>query len=93
MCRLDLGGRVDIAEVRTLHARARAAYDQPGDVLVDWRDVELLDAAALQVVLALHQALAAAGRRLVVTPPPPPVAETLALAGVTRTFTPHEAHA
>lgn len=84
--RLVLAGRVDVNRARTLHQEVCAVYDLGGDVSIDWSEIEALDAAALQILLALHVAMRAAGRRLDASPPSAAVTRTLALAGLTHLF-------
>ena len=84
--RLVLTGRVDVSRARALHLEARALHDLGSDVSVEWSEVEALDAAALQILLALDRALRAAGRRLRVSPPSEAVSQTLALTGLAQYF-------
>jgi anti-anti-sigma factor len=84
--RLVIAGRVDINRARALHQEVCALWDQGRDLTIDWSGVELLDAAGLQILLALQLAMQAAGRRLTTSAPSAAVARTLALAGLTHFF-------
>jgi anti-anti-sigma factor len=77
---------VDINRARAVHQEICALWDLGRDLTVDWSEVELLDAAGLQVLLALALAMQAAGRRLTLSAPSAAVAQTLALAGLTHVF-------
>jgi ABC-type transporter Mla MlaB component len=65
---LALDEVVDVTTVRTLHAQAVAALHAVGPIVVDCAAVARMDAAALQVLLALRRA--AEGRCTVVHVPP-----------------------
>jgi anti-anti-sigma factor len=84
--RLVIAGRVDINRARALHQEVCALWDQGRELSIDWSEVEVLDAAGLQILLALHVAMKAAERRLTVSAPSAAVAQTLALAGLTQVF-------
>jgi anti-anti-sigma factor len=80
---LQLSGVVDIFDASALHAAARevVASNTTG-VVVTLGDVEAVDTAATQVLLALKRALAADGRRLRLEAVPEPVRELWRLAGL-----------
>jgi anti-anti-sigma factor len=84
--RLVLTGRVDVNRARALHQEVCALCERGGEILIDWCAVDLLDSAALQLLLALDRAARSAGIALVATRPSPAVARTLALAGLQRLF-------
>ncbi len=66
--RLVLAGVIDVQIAVDVHRAAVEAARSGLDVVIDAGDVEYLDVAALQVLLALRQALAAAGRAFHVEP-------------------------
>ncbi len=59
---LALAGMADVRTARQLHRAAREVLDAAGDVTVDVTGVAHLDAAALQILIALRRALAEHGR-------------------------------
>lgn len=79
---LVLRGRVDVSEARVLHEVALALAPCSSGVTVDCADVERLDAAAVQVLLALRTRLVAAGATLRCAHVLPTVEAILRLAGV-----------
>jgi anti-anti-sigma factor len=79
--RLTLAHEATIQTATLLHAQALDALARPGTVLVDCADVELMDASAIQVLLALERALAARERRMAVTRVSAAAADAMRLAG------------
>lgn len=63
---LVLGGRACVPAAERLLAVARSTAAHPGAVELDAAAVDLLDGAALQILLALALALRASGRALLV---------------------------
>lgn len=80
-CRLSLSGTVNIMLAEDLLGAARRA-DPAGAVEVDLGEAEHLDTAALQVLLALREAVRGAGGTWAVTQVPDGVRRYLRLAGL-----------
>ena len=67
-CALALSGRLGAATVADVRAALTEAVDSGvGDLLVDLRGVELVDATGLGVLVGTHRRADRAGRRLVLT--------------------------
>ena len=65
-CAVSLGGRLGAATVADVRAALSEAVDTGvGDLVVDLRDVELVDATGLGVLIGTHRRADRAGRRLV----------------------------
>jgi anti-anti-sigma factor len=79
---LRLEGAIGVAQARALHARALELASQGGDVTVRASLVSHLDAAAVQVLIALSAALKSRGRTLAIADLPVSVSHTLQLAGL-----------
>ena len=70
-CALALAGRLGAATVADVRAALTEAVDSGvGDLLVDLRGVELVDATGLGVLVGTHRRADRAGRRLVLTAVP-----------------------
>ncbi len=78
---LTLSGNVTILVADQLVASAREAAEH-GDVTVDLSEVEHVDTAGLQVLLALRKTLHSRARRLVLRRVPEGVARFLAVSGL-----------
>lgn len=76
-----LAGEIGIALAGELRNACVEASDLPADVALDWGELVHVDAAALQVLIALRDRLHEQGRRLTAGPPPERLAEVLTLAG------------
>ena len=72
----------DIRVAEEVVARCRAALEAGGDVRVDGGDVERVDAAVVQCLVALHDGLGQAHRRLEFVAPSEALVRALAVAGV-----------
>lgn len=81
-----LGGEVGIALAGELRAACVEASDLASDVTLDWGELAHLDAAALQVLIALRERLHAQGRKLRATAPSARLADVLAIAGLAATL-------
>ena len=81
--RLVLPVALDIEGSEELLARCRAAVAGEGVLAVDAGEVESVDTAGLQVLIATRAALAAAGRQLRWQRVSPALAEAARLAGAT----------
>jgi anti-sigma B factor antagonist len=61
-----LSGTLDVSTVHDVRLALHAALDAgAGDLLVDLRDVEMLDATGLGLLVGAHRRAGRAGRRLV----------------------------
>lgn len=78
---VGLPAQADIRSGEELLARCRAALEAPGDVLVSCEGVERIDAAVLQCLAALADALDGGGRRLVLVDPTPAVDRAIGVLG------------
>lgn len=77
-CAVALVGRLGAATVADVRAALTAAVDAGvGDLLVDLRGVELVDATGLGVLVGTHRRADRAGRRLVLTAVPPRIERLL----------------
>jgi ABC-type transporter Mla MlaB component len=84
-----LRGSVDITCVGELLAEARQHFDRGAPVVeANCHELTRLDAAALQVLLALERALQATERRLTLHDVPPAVAELLRRVGASALVSP-----
>ena len=78
---LELSGAVDASSAARLREEALRLASAGGAVILDWAECTYLDAAALQIVLALKIRLEATGGSLRVGRDAPPVREWLMVAG------------
>lgn len=78
---MKLEGSVDVSTSQGLLALARERARSPGDVVVDCEGLQRLDAAGVQVLLALKSALEAEGYALRMTAVPDAVFALLLLTG------------
>jgi anti-anti-sigma factor len=70
-CALSLSGRLGAATVADVRAALADAVDNGvGDIVVDLRGVELVDATGLGVLVGAHRRADRAGRRLVLVAVP-----------------------
>jgi len=70
-CALSLSGRLGAATVADVRAALAEAVDNGvGDIVVDLRGVELVDATGLGVLVGAHRRADRAGRRLVLVAVP-----------------------
>jgi anti-anti-sigma factor len=77
-CAIALSGRLGAATVADVRAALSEAVDNGvGDLLVDLRGVELVDATGLGVLVGTHRRADRAGRRLVLTTVPPRIERLL----------------
>ena len=76
-----LAGEIGIALAGELRNACVEASDLPADVALDWADLVHVDAAALQVLVALRARVHEHGRRLTAGPPSGRLTEVLAMAG------------
>ena len=61
-----LSGRLDVSTVHEVRGALHAAIDAgSGDLVVDMRDVEMLDPTGLGMLVGAHRRAGRAGRRLV----------------------------
>jgi anti-anti-sigma factor len=79
---LHLGGAIGVAQARALHACARELASASGDVAVSAARLAHLDAAAMQVLLALATSVKSQGRAFAIQDVPAAVLQTLQLAGL-----------
>ncbi len=79
---LHLEGRITVAQARRLREAALPLLEGAGPVTLHLDRAEYLDGAALQVLLALGDGLAARGRGLRVVSTPPSIDETLRAIGL-----------
>ena len=82
---LVLAGRLDVrvtADVR--QALAAAVLDGTGDLVLDVRGLEGVDAPGLGVLVGAHRRAGRAGRTLVLHDVPPPLARVLSLTRLER---------
>jgi chemotaxis protein CheD len=79
--RFALPARADIRAAAKIHAQCRAAQHATGDVQVECGAVERIDAAVLQCLGALGEALQQGARRLELIHPSPGFSRTVALLG------------
>jgi len=80
--RVTLAGIVDIFEAIPLHAVLRDLAREPREVVVDASACSGLDSSALQLLLALREALDAGGGRLVLEAGDGPAARLLGRFGL-----------
>jgi anti-anti-sigma factor len=82
------GARVDVTTVAELRRELHAALDDAGPegVLVDLRDVTVMDAAGLGMLVAAQRRASLAGTRVVLTEVPASVARVLAATRLHRVF-------
>ncbi len=81
---VTLAGELDIATVPHLDGALRRAESDAPSVVLDLRELELMDFGAAQLLLAAHRRIRAAGGRLSVIRGPAEVEWFLALIGVDR---------
>jgi anti-anti-sigma factor len=79
---LKLEGDLSVFQSAELHRTAMQLLEQGRDVAVDCTDVSSLDCAAVQVLLALREGLAAQGKALEFTVLSPATREALVLSGL-----------
>ena len=80
---LTLAGVVDVGEAHSLLACAREAARGPNQgLVVRLGDVEALDTASVQILLALKNALSADGRSFRISEASRPVAEAWRVSGL-----------
>ena len=61
-----LSGRLDVSTVHDVRSAIHAALDTgSGDLVIDLRDVEMLDATGLGMLVGAHRKAGRSGRRLV----------------------------
>ena len=80
-----LAGRLDVASVADVRLALHAAVDDgAGDLYLDARAVDAIDASGLGVLVGAHRRAGRAGRRLVVVASSVPVARMLHLTKLDR---------
>ncbi len=79
---LHLEGRIGVAQARRLREAALPLLEGGGPVTLHLARTEYLDGAALQILLALREGLAARDRDLRVVSMPPSIDETLRAVGL-----------
>lgn len=79
---LQLSGSFTIYQARDLQAALLNAFQQGTAISVDLADVQEIDAAGLQLLVALARSCAAAGLALQFNSPSPAVAEALRWSGL-----------
>ena len=85
---LELSGTVDVASAGRLREEALRLAAAGGAVILDWAECRYLDAAALQILLALQRRLETAGGSLRVGRDASAVREWLAMAGASALLPP-----
>jgi anti-anti-sigma factor len=88
---LVLAGQINMDAAARLREEALFAVARGRPVDIDWREAQYLSASAIQVLLALGQALQAGGRTLAVAADNPAIRGTLEMAGLVRQFPLREA--
>ena len=79
--------RIDVATSATVRAALNAALDaHEGNLVIDLRDVEVVDAAGLGVLVGVRRRADAAGRSVVLRHTPPRVQRLLNATHLTRLF-------
>ncbi len=82
---VELAGRLDVTGAATAReALHRALADGEDALVVDMRDLELIDATGLGVLVGTHRRAGLIGRRLVLRDPPPRVVRILLLTRLDR---------
>ena len=80
-----LSGRLDVSTVHEVRRTLHAALDAgSGDLVVDLRDVELLDATGLGMLVGAHRRAGRGGRRLVLRNLGPQLARLLRVSRLNR---------
>ena len=83
---LVLAGLIGLDAAPQLRDEAERLAARSEDVAIDWRDVEHVGAAAMQVLLALGTALSGSGRKLYVVADNAGLRGYLELAGLSGSF-------
>lgn len=83
---IELAGEAELATVGPLRDALAAAQEAEGPVVVDLREVTLLDSSGLAALLNAQRRLTRAGRKLSLIVTPGPVARILAVTKLDTTF-------
>ena len=82
---LRLSGNLDVSTVTDVRLAVHAALDSgAGDLFVDLRDVEMLDATGLGMLVGAHRRAGRTGRRLVLRNLSPQLARLLRVSRLNR---------
>jgi anti-anti-sigma factor len=83
-----LSGRLDVHTVHDARAAVHAALDSGvGDLVVNLRDVEMLDATGLGMLVAVHRRAGRSGRRLILREAGPQLLRLLRVSRLHRILT------
>jgi anti-sigma B factor antagonist len=84
---IKVGARLDVRNVAHIRTELNAALDsQRGDVVVDMRDVVMIDAAGLGMLTAAHLRAERAGRHVILRYVPNDVRRVFAVTHLNRVF-------
>jgi anti-sigma B factor antagonist len=84
---IKVGAHLDVRNVAHIRTELNAALDsQRGDVLVDMRDVVMIDSAGLGMLTAAHLRAERAGRHVVLRHVPDDVRRVFAVTHLNRVF-------
>jgi anti-anti-sigma factor len=80
----SLDGEIDMSNAAEIgETLSRAVFNEALGLVIDLREVDYLDSAAIQVIFELHERLEIRGQRIrLVIAPDSPIAETLRVADV-----------
>jgi anti-anti-sigma regulatory factor len=79
---IHLAGDISVFQATELHHLARSLAEGTGDIRLECEDLQSIDLAAGQILLALHLTLSMQGRRLAINRPSEQASQLLSLVGL-----------